>query len=151
MITGWFGAGSALATVREQLGPEILSEMYRGWFFFRNLIDEIELSLARSDLKVAAQYDDLVDPALRQFIPQLRREYLLACEQVLALRGSQTLLDHEPTVQRSILLRNPYIDPMHLVQVDLLKRWRAGRREDRDLLSALLASVSGIGQALQGA
>jgi phosphoenolpyruvate carboxylase len=151
MITGWFGAGTALATARAQLGPEILSDMYRGWFFFRNLIDEIELSLARSDLKVAAQYDDLVDPALRHFIPQLRSEYLVACEQVLALRGSQTLLDHEPTVQRSIMLRNPYIDPMHLVQVDLLKRWRAGRREDRDLLSALLASVSGIGQALQGA
>jgi phosphoenolpyruvate carboxylase len=151
MITGWFGAGSALASVRAQLGPEVLGEMYRDWFFFRNLIDEIELSLARSDLNVAAEYDELVDLSLRRFIPQLRKEYEVAREQVLALRGSETLLDHEPTVQRSILLRNPYIDPMHLVQVDLLRRWRSGRREDRELLSALLASVSGIGQALQGA
>lgn len=151
MISGWFGAGTALASVREQLGSDVLAQMYEGWFFFRNLIDEIELSLARSDLNVASAYDELVDPALRRFIPELRREYALACEQVLALRGSHTLLEREPTVHRSILLRNPYIDPMHLVQVDLLRRWRAGQREDRELLSALLASVSGIGQALQGA
>jgi phosphoenolpyruvate carboxylase len=61
------------------------------------------------------------------------------------------LLEGASTVQRSILLRNPYIDPMHLTQVDLLRRWRAGKREDRELLSALLATVSGISQALQGA
>ena len=151
MIPGWFGAGSALAAAQRQLGQQSLGEMYAGWFFFRNLIDEIELSLARADLSVASGYDELVESSLRRFIPILRAEYDLAKQQVLALRGSRELLDHEPTVQRAILLRNPYIDPMHLVQVDLLKRWRAGRREDRDVLTALLASVSGIGQALQGA
>ncbi len=151
MIPGWFGAGTALASARETLGDDLVDQMYSEWFFFRNLIDEVELSLARADLAVASAYDELVDAPLRRFIPVLRAEYELAKQQVLALKDSQELLDREPTVQRSILLRNPYIDPMHLVQVDLLKRWRAGHREDRELLAALLASVSGIGQALQGA
>lgn len=151
MLPGWFGAGSALAAAHERLGPNLLAEMSSKWFFFSSLIDEIELSLARADLGVAAAYDELVDPALRRFIPRLRDEYELTKHHVLQLRGAQQLLDHEPTIQRSILLRNPYIDPMHLLQVDMLRRWRAGQREDRELLSALLASVSGIGQALQGA
>jgi phosphoenolpyruvate carboxylase len=151
MIPGWFGAGTALAALKEQLGAQLLMEMNEQWFFFQNLIAEIELSLARADLGVAAAYDELVEEPLRRFIPRLRAEYTLARQLVLELRGSQQLLEHEPTIQRSILLRNPYIDPMHLMQIDLLKRWRAGNRQDREMLTALLASVSGIGQALQGA
>ncbi len=151
MLPGWFGAGTALAVVQQQLDPKVLGQMCSEWFFFSNLIDEIELSLARADLGVASAYDELVEEPLRRFIPKLREEYELTKQHVLHLRGVQQLLQHEPTVQRSILLRNPYIDPMHLVQVDLLKRWRAGQRSDREMLNALLASVSGIGQALQGA
>lgn len=151
MIPGWLGAGTALAALKEQLGAPLLIEMNEQWFFFQNLIAEIELSLARADLGVAAAYDELVEEPLRRFIPRLRAEYALARQLVLELRGSQQLLEHEPTIQRSILLRNPYIDPMHLMQIDLLKRWRAGNRQDREMLTALLASVSGIGQALQGA
>ena len=75
----------------------------------------------------------------------------LTREQVLKLKGCARLLEAEPTIQRSIRLRSPYIDPMHLVQVDLLRRWRAGKRDDRDLFAALLATVSGISQGLQGA
>ena len=73
---------------------------------------------------------------------------------MLAVKGCEGLLDSEPTLQRSIRLRNPYVDPIHLTQVDLLRRWReAGRpaRGDRDLLDALVASVNGISQGLQGA
>lgn len=151
MLPGWFGAGTALAAAEEQVGAEVLAEMSSKWFFFGHLLDEIELSLARADLGVAAAYEELVEERLKRFTPRLREEYELTRQQVLRLRGAKQLLEHEPTIQRSILLRNPYIDPMHLVQVDLLKRWRAGNRRDREMLSALLASVSGIGQALQGA
>jgi phosphoenolpyruvate carboxylase len=68
---------------------------------------------------------------------------------VLAIRDSRALLDSDPTLQRSIQLRNPYVDPMNLMQVDLLERWRASGRQDRDLFEALLASVGGIAQGLQ--
>jgi phosphoenolpyruvate carboxylase len=151
MLPGWFGAGSALVLAAKQLGEPLLREMCSGWFFFSNLIDDIELALARADLGIAAAYDTLVDPQHRRFIEMLRAEYERTREEVLKVRGGERLLDGEPTVQRSIMLRNPYIDPMHLVQVDLLRRWRAGGRSDRELLNALVATVSGIGQALQGA
>ena len=98
-----------------------------------------------------AFYDELVEAKHRRFIPIIRAEYELANMHVLKLKGCARLLDGEPTVQRSVKLRSPYIDPMHLVQVDLLRRWRAGGREDREMLAALLASITGISQALQGA
>jgi phosphoenolpyruvate carboxylase len=151
MLPGWYGAGSALALAREQLGEPLLREMSNEWFFFSNLIDDIELALARADLGIAAAYDSLVDEKYRRFIGVLRAEYERTREEVLKVRGGERLLDGEPTVERSIMLRNPYIDPMHLVQVDLLRRWRAGGRNDKELLSGLVATVSGIGQALQGA
>ena len=151
MFPGWFGAGTALAKATEVLGGDLLGEMYGRWFFFENVIDDIELALARADLEMAAFYEGLVDAEHRRFVPVLRDEYALAKEHVLKLKGCARLLDGEPTIQRSIRLRTPYTDPMHLVQVDLLRRWRAGGREDKDLLAALLSSVTGIAQALQGA
>jgi phosphoenolpyruvate carboxylase len=150
MAPRWFGAGSALQRVSEQFGEALLAEMFSKWFFFGNLIDDIELSLARADLEIAAAYDTLVDEQYRRFIPVLRAEYELTQQFVLKLRGCARLLDSEPTVQRSIRLRNPYIDPMHLMQVDLLRRWRETDRTDRDLYSALLSAVGGISRALQG-
>jgi phosphoenolpyruvate carboxylase len=151
MLPGWFGAGSALALASQKLGEGVLREMYSGWFFFTNLIDDIELALARADLGIAAAYEGLVEEKYQRFTGLLRAEYELTRQQVLKLRGVERLLDGEPTVQRSITLRNPYIDPMHLVQVDLLRRWRVGGRNDRELLNALVAAVNGIAQALQGA
>jgi phosphoenolpyruvate carboxylase len=151
MLPGWYGAGSALALAAERLGEPLLREMCSGWYFFSNLIDDIELSLARADLGIAAAYDGLVAAKHRRFIDLLRAEFERTRDEVLKVRGGERLLDGEPTVQRSIMLRNPYIDPMHLVQVDLLRRWRAGGRNDRELFNALVATVSGIAQALQGA
>jgi phosphoenolpyruvate carboxylase len=151
MFPGWFGAGTALAKASEVIGAELLGEMYARWFFFGNLLDDVELSLARADLEIASFYEALVDTEHTRFIAVLRNEYELAKAHVLKLKGCAQLLEGEPTIQRSIRLRSPYIDPMHLVQVDLLKRWRAGGRADKELMAALLASITGISQALQGA
>jgi phosphoenolpyruvate carboxylase len=151
MLPGWYGAGSALALASQKLGAGMLRQMYERWFFFTHLIDDVELALARADLGIAAAYEGLVEEKYRRFTGLLRAEYELTRQQVLAVRGVERLLDGEPTVERSIALRNPYIDPMHLVQVDLLQRWRAGGRSDKELLNALVATVSGIAQALQGA
>jgi phosphoenolpyruvate carboxylase len=119
------------------------------WFFLCNLIDDIDTMLARTDLDIAHYYDALAPEALRHYADDIRAEYQAARTQVLAIRDTRELLDSEPTLQRSIRLRNPYVDPMNLMQVDLLKRWRARGREDRDLFEALLASVGGIAQGLQ--
>jgi phosphoenolpyruvate carboxylase len=149
MIPGWYGAGAGFGAAIAECGLGQLRDAYANWFFLRNLVDDIETMLARVDLEIALAYDILASEPLRRFFPRIRSEYALACEHILAIKGSKTLLDSEPTLQRSIRLRNPYVDPMNLMQVDLLQRWRASGRRDRDLFEALLSSISGIAQGLQ--
>jgi phosphoenolpyruvate carboxylase len=149
MLPGWLGAGAGLSAVIATFGLEAVREACGRWFFLRNLIDDVETLLARTDLEIAHYYDALAPEPLRRFAADIRAEYQSACEQVLALRGTSELLDSDATLQRSIRLRNPYVDPMNLMQVDLLQRWRAGGRQDRDLFEALQASVGGIAQGLQ--
>jgi phosphoenolpyruvate carboxylase len=154
MLPGWYGAGTGLAAIVERYGDAIGREMYRGWAFFECLIDDIEMALARADMGIAGFYDHLARPEHEPFATAIRQEFERTRQRVLAIKGCAGLLDSEPTLQRSIRLRNPYVDPIHLTQVDLLRRWReAGRpdRGERDLLEALVASVNGISQGLQGA
>ena len=149
MLPGWFGAGAGLTAALAEFGLPRLREAYSGWFFLRNLLDDVETMLARADLDIAQHYDGLAPSSLQRFAAEIRAEYRSACAQVLAVKDCRALLDSDPTLQRSIQLRNPYVDPMNLMQVDLLQRWRSGGREDRDLFEALLASVGGIAQGLQ--
>jgi len=149
LLPGWYGAGSGLAAAIERHGLEKLQHVYSTAFFFRNLLDDIEAMLARSDLDIAQRYNVLAPTPLHRFFAEIRAEHALACEGVLKIKGYTQLLDGDRTLQRGIQLRNPYVDPMNLMQVDLLQRWRASRREDRDLFEALLASISGIAQGLQ--
>jgi phosphoenolpyruvate carboxylase len=160
MLPGWFGAGTGLAAVVDRYGAELVGEMYRDWPFFEGLLDEIEMRLARADLDIAAHYERLYTGDVERYAGPIREEYELTRRLVLQLKGCARLLDAEPTLQRSIWLRNPYVDPIHLMQVQLLRRWRAAgsphdkRRPDDDpdrcLFTALVASVNGIAHGLQG-
>jgi phosphoenolpyruvate carboxylase len=150
MLPGWYGAGSGLAAVRAQQGSaQLLRDAYAGWPFFRALIDDIEAMLARADMEISACYDQLAPAALAGIAAAIREEFTRTCAAVLEIKGGAELLDSDPTLQRSIALRNPYVDPMNLTQIDLLRRWREGGRSDAALLEALLASVTGIGRGLQ--
>jgi phosphoenolpyruvate carboxylase len=149
MLPAWYGAGAGLEFAREQRGIEMLRLCYRGWPFFRTLIDDIETMLARTDLEIAGYYDRLAPAELRRHAEAIRTEYERVSALVLEIKGSQELLDTDRTLQRGIALRNPYVDPMNLMQVDLLERWRASGRQSRELFEALLASVSGIARGLQ--
>jgi phosphoenolpyruvate carboxylase len=148
MLPGWFGFGSGLDAAIAEHGAEVIGAMMR-WSFFTHLLDDVEAMLARTDLKIAAHYDALAADALRVHAQLIQREFDLTVARVLELRGTARLLDGDPTLQRSIQLRNPYIDPMHLMQVDLLKRWRATDRKDPELFGALRATIGGIAQGLQ--
>jgi phosphoenolpyruvate carboxylase len=139
MVPGWYGFGSGLAAATELHGEAAIGD----------LLDDVEAMLARTDLDIAAHYDALAGEAWRPRADAIRAEYALTVAHVLRLRGSARLLDTDPTLQRSINLRNPYIDPMHLMQVDLLKRWRATGREDQALFGALRVTIGGIAQGLQ--
>jgi len=149
MIPGWYAAGAGLAFAKSERGIELLRRCYQGWPFFRLLIDDIEAMLSRADMAVAAQYERLAAPDLRPYGVQLREEYDRTAALVLEIKQCASLLDSDQTLQRSIALRNPYVDPMHFMQVDLLERWRASGRQNRELFEALQASVSGIVRGLQ--
>jgi len=150
MLPGWLGVESGITAVKERFGPDLLGEMYARWPFVATLLDDIEVVLAKADMGIAEFYGQLVRPEHERLGVVIRREFDLAVEHVLAVKGCARLLDSEPTLQRSIRLRNPYVDPIHLMQVDLLRRWRESGREDREVFDALVASVNGIAQGLQG-
>jgi phosphoenolpyruvate carboxylase len=149
LLPGWYGAGSGLGAALERHGLAAVREAYQGWYFLRSLIDDVEAMLARADLEIARGYNVLAPTPLHRFFADIRAEHARACEHVLAVKGSTNLLDGDQTLQRGIQLRNPYVDPMNLMQIDLLERWRSTQRQDRDLFEALLASISGIAQGLQ--
>jgi phosphoenolpyruvate carboxylase len=149
MLPGWYGAGAGLAAAIKQFGAARVRATCRDWFFLRNLIDDVEAMLGRADLEIANEYNALAPAQLHRFFAPIRSEYKVACDYVLSIKGCSALLDSDGTLQRAIQLRNPYVDPMNLMQIDLLQRWRASDRQDRDLFEALLASISGIAQGLQ--
>jgi phosphoenolpyruvate carboxylase len=150
MLPGWFGIGSGLAAVVDRHGAGLLGEIYAAWPFLGGLLDDIEVVMGKADMAIAEFYEQLADPAHGRISATIRAEFELAEAHMLAVKGCARLLDSDPTLQRSIRLRNPYVDPIHLVQVDLLRRWREGGRQDRELFEALVAAVNGIAQGLQG-
>lgn len=148
-LPGWFGAGTGLEATIAAHGIERVREACAVWPFLRGLVDDVEAMLARADLQIARHYETLAPSGLRRYLEPLQIEYRRAREAVLRIKGCAELLDGDRTLQRAIQLRNPYVDPIHLMQVDLLRRWRASGREDRELFEALLATISGIAQGLQ--
>jgi len=149
LLPGWYGVGTGLEHACGLFGVERLADMARQWPFFRVLLGDVEMVLAKADLGIAERYAELAGPAAERVFPLIKTEFERTRSQVLTLTGSEELLDREPTLQRAIRLRNPYVDPMSLVQVDLLRRWREGGRTDRELEDALAVTVRGIARGLQ--
>ncbi|HLT90589.1 MAG TPA: phosphoenolpyruvate carboxylase [Woeseiaceae bacterium] len=149
ILPGWYGLGSGLAAARERFDEGALRSMYAEWYFFRTLLSDAEMTLAKADLTIARIYSELAGELHEEFFPVIEREFALTEEMILWYSGQEVLLENDPTLQRAIMLRNPYVDPMSLMQVDLLARWRAGDCRDDSLLDALFASVNGIAQGLQ--
>ena len=149
VLPGWYGIGSGLEAAAREHGADALTKARTDWTFFANLLDDVEMDLVRADLDIAVFYEGLASGDVGPIAAEIRREHALAKRWVTTIRGEKELLDDRPQMQRSVILRAPYGDPMHLMQVDLLRRWRAAGRKDAALFDALLASVSGIALALQ--
>ena len=149
VLPGWYGFGTALERTVEKHGEDAVAEMLRHWPFVKALVDDVEMVLAKADIGIAARYARLAGTLESAFFPTIKAEFDRTVALVLRLKGTTALLDEDPVVQRAIRLRNPYVDPMSLLQVDLLARWRAGGRADDELFGALLATVRGIAQGLQ--
>jgi phosphoenolpyruvate carboxylase len=149
LLPGWYGLGTALERAAERYGEAALDEMARDWPFLRALLDDIEMVLGTADFSIAARYARLAGALGERYFPVIRAEFERTAAAVLALKHEQALLASDPALQRSIRLRNPYVDPMSLLQIELLGRWRAAGRPDGEVFRALMASVRGIAQGLQ--
>jgi len=149
LLPGWFGVGSGLAAAAAAHGDDVLADMAQRWPFFANLLADVEMVLAKADLDIARRYADLAADHADGVWPVIAAEFERTRDAVLRTQGHTELLAREPLLARSIRLRNPYVDPMSLLQVDLLRRWRASGREDRQLERALFTTVRGIARGLQ--
>ena len=149
VLPGWYGIGTGITKAAEQFGEDAFREMFTEWYFLRALTADAEMVLAKSDLGIAELYSQLAGDLHEEFFPVIRDEHQLTASLILEYSDHETLLEGDLTLQRAIALRNPYVDPMSLLQVDLLSRWRESDYEDQEVFTALLASVNGIAQALQ--
>jgi len=168
-LPGWYGLGFALeafvasselqqATENSELKTqnsklELLQQMYSDWPFFRSMIDSAQMILGKADLHVAERYAELTpDPAVaREIFGAIKDEYARTCRLIAQVAQVDNLLDRSPVLQKSIARRNPYIDPMSYVQVELLRRLRADPAgpEHLALEDAILLSISGIAAGLK--
>jgi len=150
LLPAWFGTGTGIRDCIAESGIEEMRRMLDQWPFFRRLIDDVEIALTIADPGIASHYSQLAGDELHnKYFPVIQEEYSRCVEALLTLRQQDSLLESNDTLRRSIRLRNPYVDPMSLLQVSLLRRWRNEGRPEGKLLTALRASVNGISRGLQ--
>ena len=149
MLPGWYGVGHGLTHIVERFGLPLVQDMARGWPFFANLLADTEMVLAKADMPIGAMYAALAGDVGAALLPQILSEYQRTSAVIQSILRTEALLEREPVLQRAILLRNPYVDPMSLLQVDVLRRWRDGDRQDAELERVLLTTVKGIARGLQ--
>jgi len=149
MVPAWLGVGRALEQVMQDGGEALLQEMYQDWPMFQATLDLIEMVLAKAEPRIAAQYDQhLAQPALRDIGQTLRQALAQTIVAVRRVTCYQALLQNNPVLLRSINVRNPYVDPLNLVQVELLRQLRhAGH--DAQLHDALLVTINGIAAGMR--
>jgi len=148
-LTGWYGIGHALCLGVQRYGQDAMTEMARDWPFFAAVLDDVEMLLAKSDLAIFERYSRLAGPLHETFHPGIAEEFLRTCDAILLLKQRDRILADDYRLRLSIRLRNPYVDPISLLQVELLRRWREGGREDPGLLRALVTTVNGISAGIQ--
>jgi phosphoenolpyruvate carboxylase len=147
MLPGWYGVGQAL---RSFCDTSLLREMLEAWPFFRSTVDNLEMVLSKSDMGIAARYATLVQdrPLADALFGRVRDTWLATQEALLTLTGQSRLLEKHPALDASIRLRLPYIEPLNLLQVELLKRHRGGEKDSR-VREGIQLSINAIATALR--
>jgi phosphoenolpyruvate carboxylase len=147
MLPGWYGVGQALKSFGDD---GLLREMHDAWPFFRATLDNLEMVLSKSDMNIAARYASLVpDRELADAVfSRIRETWSMTHERLLTITGQSRLLERHPTLDASIRHRLPYIEPLNLLQVELLKRHRAGETDPR-VREGIQLSINAIATALR--
>ena len=156
LLPGWLGVGTALEEFIDKdrkNNLKLLREMYADWPFFHSTISNIEMTLAKADFQIAHQYASrLANGASgRRIFKMLEDEYDLTCRVVLAVTGERRLLENSPVLERSIAVRNPYVDPMSYLQVELIDRKRRLKktRDNEKLQYAILLTINGVASGMR--
>jgi phosphoenolpyruvate carboxylase len=154
IVPGWYGVGTALETAREAGNGELLTQMYQEWYFFRNFISNVEMTLAKTDLTVAEHYvENLVPEDLQRFFVDIKDEHARTVREILLVAGSNSLLEHNPVLASTLQVRDFYLLPLQFLQVSLLQRARelrdADKEVDTELSRALSLTINGIANGLR--
>jgi phosphoenolpyruvate carboxylase len=149
LLGSWLGVEQAFEGAFERGEGERLRQMYREWPHFRSVVDLIEMVLAKADARIAAEYDrQLVSGDLCPIGAELRDRLTRAVNALLGVTGHRELLEENPVLRRSINVRNPYVDPINLVQVEVVRRLRQGDADPR-LRHAFMVTVNGIAAGMR--